>query len=100
MIPRGQEEDVDITICYDVETIDEALAGKLADNKTHGSLIENVITKTAIFGEGVDFEAGKQYEVHIHLGMTSVKISADVEDWVEAEGSPADPALPANQDED
>lgn len=98
VIPRGQEEDVDITICYDVETKDEALAGKLADNKTHGSLIENVITKTGIFGEGIDFEAGKQYEVHIHLGMTSVKIEADVEDWTEADGSPADPALPANQD--
>lgn len=100
VIPRGQEEDVDITICYDVETKDEALAGKLADNKTHGSLIENVITKTGIFGEGIDFEAGKQYEVHIHLGMTSVKIEADVEEWVEGDGSPADPALPANQDED
>lgn len=100
VIPRGQEEDVDITICYDVETIDEALPGKLADNKTHGSLIENVITKTGIFGEGIDFEAGNQYEVHIHLGMTSVKIEADVKGWVEVEGSTADPALPANQDED
>lgn len=100
VIPRGQDEDVDITICYDVETKDEALPGKLADNKTHGSLIENVITKTGIFGEGIDFEAGNQYEVHIHLGMTSVKIEADVKGWVEVEGSTADPALPANQDED
>lgn len=98
VIPRNAEESVNVTIAYDVETIDPKLAGKLSDNETYGSSIENVISKEAIFGEGEDFEAGKQYEIHIHLGMTSVKIDATVTAWDDST-DPADVDLPDNQDE-
>lgn len=98
VIPRNAEESVNVTIAYDVETIDPKLAGKLSDNETYGSSIENVISKEDIFGEGKDFEAGKQYEIHIHLGMTSVKIDATVTDWDDST-DPADVDLPDNQDE-
>lgn len=97
VIPRNADESVNVTIAYDVETIDPKLAGKLSDNETYGSSIENVISKENIFGEGVDFEAGKQYEIHIHLGMTSVKIDAEVTDWDDSV-EPADVDLPDNQD--
>ena len=98
VIPRGQGEGVNVTIEYNVETIDSLLAGKLADGVTHGSSIENVISKENIFGENVDFEPGYQYWVKIHIGMTSVKIEATVEPWVDNGETEVD--LPDNQDPD
>lgn len=97
VIPRGQNEDVNIKINYGVLTIDPSLAGTLSGTKDFGSEIENQIYKEAIFGEGIDFEAGKQYEIHIHLGMTSVKIEAVVEDWIDNGVTEVD--LPDNQPE-
>ena len=49
VIPRNGGEPVNITICYDVETIDEKLGGFLADNVTHGKSVENIITVNNIF---------------------------------------------------
>ncbi len=97
VIPRGEDGgSVNLTIAYDVETIDPALAGKLSDGETHGISIENVISKEDIF-DGTDFEAGKVYVIRIHLGMTSVKVEAEVEEW-DDDTDPADVDLPANQD--
>ena len=83
VIPRNQGEGVDVKIFYDVETIDPNLANILSDNVTKGISTENIIEKHNIFGEGVDFEPGKQYDIHIHVGMTSVKIEATVQPWIE-----------------
>jgi hypothetical protein len=95
VIPRNEENNkVDVTIAYDVETIDPALAGKLSDNETHGISIENIISKADIFG-GMDFMAGYQYEINIHLGMTSVKVEATVTDWQDNGKTNVD--LPDNQ---
>ena len=81
VIPRNNNEPVDMTIVYDVETIDDNLAGKLSDNATHGSTIENVISKFNIFGAGIDFKPGYTYNIKIHIGMTSVKVDATVLPW-------------------
>jgi hypothetical protein len=81
-----------------VETIDPNLAGVMSDGVTKGTSTENVISKYAIFGEGVDFEPGKQYDIHIHLGMTSVKIVAEVQPWVENGETTVN--LPDNQNPD
>ncbi len=94
VIPRNNGEGVNMTIAYDVETIDDNLAGKLSDNATLGSTIENVITKNNIFGTDLDFKPGFQYEIHIHLGMTSVKIDAEVVEW--QDGANTNVNLPAN----
>ena len=97
VIPRNEKSgaNVDVTIVYDVETIDGKLAGLLSDGATHGTSIENVISKRAILGPGKDFEAGKQYLIKIHIGMTSVKIDAVVTDWVPTNDEDVD--LPDNQ---
>ena len=95
VIPRNGKEPVNVTIVYDVETIDGKLAGMLSDGATHGLSIENVISKNAILGENKDFEAGKQYLIKIHIGMTSVKIDAVVTDWVPTNDEDVD--LPDNQ---
>ena len=95
IIPRNEgTSPVDVTIAYDVETIDPALAGKLSDGETHGISIENIITKENIFG-GMDFRAGYVYEINIHLGMTSVKIDATVTEWKDTGKTNVD--LPDNQ---
>jgi hypothetical protein len=96
VIPRNQEEGVNVAISYDVETIDKNLADKLSDNLLKGSSIENNIYKENIFGSGVDFEPGKVYDIKIHLGMTSVKIDATVTAWEDGENAVVN--LPSNPD--
>jgi hypothetical protein len=76
VIPTGEE--MAITIVYDVETIDPSLSTYLSDGVTHGSTIENRIFKEDVFAA---VEAGKAYQVNLHLGMTSVKFEANVVDW-------------------
>ena len=89
------DDKMDITIIYDVETEDGNLATFISDGMTHGSTIENRIYKTDVFG-GKIIEAGKKYVVNIHLGMTSVKIDADVVPWVEDPSQVVDVELPKN----
>ena len=95
VIPRDNNEEVNMTIVYDVETIDPKLANFLSDGATNGISIENKITKEKVLGEQTDIEAGKQYLFIIHLGMTSVKVEAIVTDWFEEDDSIID--LPDNQ---
>lgn len=98
VIPRGEEEgdgNVKMTINYDVLTLDPNLSTTLSGTKDLGSQISNQIWKENVLGN-LDFEAGKQYVVKIHLGMTSVKVEAVVEPWTEV--TPAsDVDLPDNQ---
>lgn len=70
---------MDVTIVYDVETIDPDLPGYLADGVTHGSSVENKIYKENVFSGNID--PGKAYQLKLHLGMTSVKFDAEVIDW-------------------
>ena len=77
LIPNGVP--LSVNIVYDVETHSGNLPGYLGDGRTHGSSIENNITKTL----GLTLEAGKQYIVRLHLGMNSVKIDAAVTAWDE-----------------
>ena len=98
VIPRNQ--DIDIEIIYDVETVNPKLTGTLSDGKTKGLSIKNDIRKTSreVFGgtgnQSIKMQAGVFYTIHIHLGMTSVKTEATVQDWDKAAGIAV---LPANQ---
>lgn len=87
------EANMDVTIVYDVETIDENLSTVLSDGVTHGSTIENRIYKTNVFPSAI--EAGKAYTLNLHLGMTSVKFDADVTEW-DATTAASDTDLPHN----
>lgn len=77
------EEDLKVTIVYDVETVDNNLSTYLSDGKTKGSSVENTITKTITYngGTALKLQAGKAYKVSLHLGMTSVKFDATVTEW-------------------
>ena len=67
---------VTVTIVYDVETEDTRLTGYLSDGVTHGSRVENKITKTITTDQGnMILSAGKKYVVKLHLGLTSVKFA-------------------------
>lgn len=93
VIPSGQP--LTVTIVYDVETATDELAGYLSDGETHGTSVENKITKSISFGTSNKLEAGKLYKLTLHLGMTSVKFDATVAEWDEStDSSSAD--LPQN----
>jgi len=90
VIPTGAP--VNVTIVYDVETMDPNLPYLLSDGTTHGSTIENKITKLNVFTNPL--EAGKKYILNLHLGMASVKFDAAVEAWTA--GANANVDVPAN----
>ncbi len=95
VIPTG--DPVTVTITYDIETQDENLATYISDVTTHGSSVENVITKQISFGSDAGsnkMENGKSYTINLHVGMNSVKFDAAVTDWVETAAIDVD--VPAN----
>ena len=92
------DENLKVTIVYDVETYDPSLAAFLSDGAVRGSSVQNTIEKEIIFQDGTDnvtkLEAGKKYTINLHLGLTSVKFDASVTDWAEGYGTDVD--LPYN----
>ena len=88
-------EPLKVTLVYDVETKDDKLSTLLSDGVTHGSTVENVISKNIQIG-GSDFslEAGKKYTIALHIGLTSVKFEASVSPWADGQSASAD--LPQN----
>lgn len=79
VIPTGER--VSLTIVYDVETRVADLPGVLSDGVTHGTSVENRITQAIKVGSTpLAFEGGKAYTLKLHLGMNSVKFSAEVTD--------------------
>ena len=89
---------VTVTIVYDVETEDNRLTGYLSDGVTHGSSVENKITKNITTTQGnMILSAGKKYVVKLHLGLTSVKFDAIVANWDDTTyPDPVDVNLPDN----
>lgn len=88
-------EPLRVTIVYDVETADATLPKFLSDGVTRGSTVENKITKVITLGsDPLKLEAGKAYNISLHLGMTSVKFDAAVSNWEDK--GPVDDYLPAN----
>ena len=76
-------EPLTVTIVYDVETADDNLPTLLSDGVTHGSTIENKITREITFGnDNSGLVGGRMHTVKLHLGLTSVKFEATVSnDW-------------------
>ena len=95
VIPVDQYEPLTVTIVYDVETADPKLAGYLSDGTTHGSSVQNVITKEILFSNQYGLRSGYKHTVNLHLGMNSVKFDATVTDtWGPASD---DVWMPENQ---
>lgn len=86
LIPRTGSTTVRVTITYYVTTADAALVGG-------GSRVQNVIYKDITFADG--FAAGKANTIKIQLGLTSVKLEADVADWDNVAAKEVD--LPINK---
>lgn len=68
------ENKIQVFVKYTVTTVDDKLTGG-------NSVIENKINSKEF---EFKFEQGKAYDFVLHLGLTSVKLSADVRDWDKA----------------
>ena len=92
------DENFEVEIVYDVETVSENLAQNLSDGATKGTSIENRIRKTITFGDnattGKKLQPGHSYTLNLHLGMNSVEFDAAVTDWIEEAAQDVD--LPLN----
>ena len=95
VIPTG--EAMTVTIVYDVETTSPDLTTYLSDGTTHGSSIENRISKTITWSSGTGLQSGKKYTLQLHLGMNSVKFNAEVGDW-DPTAITGEAYLPDNED--
>ena len=76
---------------YDVITVDGNLNNDLTQYDGLKSKVTNHISTKV---EGLNFVAGKAYTLNLQLGMTSVKVTADVDTWVNVDGTNVD--LPQN----
>lgn len=85
-------EGIKVRVTYDVETTDANLAGTLTDGTTNGSKVKNVIT--TVTPAYLNIEGGKVYTITLKLGLTSVKMEAEVGDW--GDNTDADVNLPQN----
>ncbi len=74
VVTPPSDEEVTINVIYDVTTTD-------SNNNANSSTITNTITESFNF----NFEAGKAYSFNLHIGLTSVKFSANVEGWDESD---------------
>ena len=88
VIPSGPTKLI-VEITYYVQTLDTELA-KTGD--VDGSRVENKIKKAVT----VDFQNGKAYNLKLILGLTSVKLDAEVADWQVAGDSEVN--LPRNNE--
>lgn len=85
VIPQDlSSADFYVYVEYDVVTIDESLTDKL-------SIVTNHISKKV---DGLNFESGNAYTLNLQLGMTSVKVTASVDNWNDVSGTNVD--LPIN----
>jgi hypothetical protein len=73
VIPSGNTK-LNVKITYYVQTKDASL-NKVGS--VDGSRVKNVIKKSVT----VDFQNGKSYNLKLILGLTSVKLDAEVADW-------------------
>lgn len=87
LIPKATSTTVRVEITYYVTTADANLAAGF-------SRVQNVIYKDITFASG--FQAGKSNNIKIILGLTSVKLEATVEDWIDLGDTDVD--LPINKD--
>ncbi len=71
LIPSHDDTDLKVTITYYVFTADPKLAGEYA-------ITENVIDKTITIP---GLTNNKAYNLKLVLGLTSVKLDAEVADW-------------------
>lgn len=80
LIPDASSEITGVEIVYYVCTYDEQLDGKV-------SVVENKISKvldtdsSAAGNQPLTIEKGKQYGLNLLLGLTSIELTAEVEDW-------------------
>jgi hypothetical protein len=85
LIPTEGVTELNVNIVYDVITKDDALVGGY-------SKVQNNVTKKI----GLDFDNGKAYTLKLILGLTSVKLDAEVKPWEIQGATPVD--LPRNNE--
>lgn len=76
---------------YDVITIDTNIGN---DSNTYEGLKSKITNHISTKVSGINFQSGKAYTLNLQLGMTSVKVDADVDPWSEVGGTAVD--LPQN----
>ena len=78
----GTHPVITVTITYTVRTYDAKLARNYSE-------VEQKITKRLYFLD--EIELNKQYNVLLHLGLTTMKFTATVEDWDATNITPSSP---------
>ena len=82
LIPSDEHDQTFVvTVTYTVRTFDTHLA-TVYENETTNTKVVQTITNQVTIPKGT-LSANKYYKLLIHLGLTSVKFSAEVADWTD-----------------
>ena len=81
---------------YDVITLDSNLGN--TSNPTDYENIKSKVTNHISTPIAINFQSGKAYTLNLQLGMTSVKVTADVDIWVDGGSTNVD--LPKNTEQE
>lgn len=80
LIPSDNDQTFVVTITYTVRTYDAQLAATYTNETNNTKAVQTITNQVTI--PGGSLAANKYYKLLIHLGLTSVKFSATVADWV------------------
>ena len=91
-VPRIDGQKIKITVQYTVRTYDENLAAPSVGEVTCSKVVQTITNEVDISG----LLENHYYTLVIHLGMTSVKFTAEVSDWTTADSENNVIWLPSN----
>lgn len=83
IIPSATDQKIRVSITYTVRTYDTNLATPTGENSPCSKVTQTIV-KDITFTDGLD--ANKVYRLNIYLGLTSVKFTASVVKWGDADG--------------
>lgn len=85
MIPASGSQELQVTVSYTVRTYDANLDATAASGETNGTwtkVTQTITNKVTI----PSIQVNKVYTLVMHLGLTSVKFSAEVANWEDKTG--------------
>lgn len=95
-IPGTQDQQLKVTITYTVRTYDDKLATSASGGEGTWTKVTQTISNIVTLPTSL-IKSNKKITLVIHLGLTSVKFTANVDSWEDVDGSDAEEIwLPSN----
>jgi len=96
LIPGDNDQKLNVTITYTVRTYDDKLAASASGDEGTWTKVTQTISNVVTLPTSI-LQPNKKITLVLHLGLTSVKFTAEVDSWEAVEGTSAREVwLPSN----